>query len=64
MDMKTKGTTIKPCPFCGKPPEWVDTNLSGSRGFLRCENVKCPARVETLAAFRKVVIRKWNTRKN
>ena len=54
-------TKLKPCPFCGRKPRYVQYD---SRVALECATASCPGGPSTgCYADRDYVARRWNTRK-
>lgn len=54
---------LKPCPFCGKSPSWMQWSTAGSVGAYLCTTLACPANGRTETAYSpSAAAQRWNSR--
>ncbi len=59
------GGIVKPCPFCGKQPEYTDYSAQPYFVFpheVACNNPGCPVNPSRADKSREDAIKQWNTR--
>jgi hypothetical protein len=59
MTADTAAPSLKPCPFCGEPPDVTETGWTTT---IHCGNESCGCDVEATGTERHVVAEAWNTR--